>query len=604
MKIEDNNFFYNSHLTTNKRRNTMKKSIYTIFLMAVLFPVLLSAQVIVKVPSDNPPQEGNLNNAVQAAITAGTLSNTIFQLEPQGYYVLIGTINVPAGQRLRIEAPEPGTTSALSPPQIIWTSSGGINTQYNFDCFGDISLKNVWLMYARTTGDQVGSCLSMEDNTNPNGQRGEFEGVIFDYSSCPQNVSSGAVSVACKHFKGTFKNCYFKNCIDKHFRYYGRACSFPYDTKGWHTDSVSFENCTFANMGYVFMQENGEYSDYVKFNHCTFLNIVVFPLESGWWNKLTVTNSIFVNCNMFGYNQLLDTNGAYGGTLRVDSTTTFGFTVPYTDQTRRILFTNSSYSVDPWLVDYMKTNPYSKKLHQERRDLEIPLPEPMLSASTLRFFDSTANGKKVFPYINRANLYDNTNPNFILPPTDTTMVKEYMLKKWDNNKDTNWAWKPQNDINFLWPLEENLAYKDATLKTAAMGGFPLGDLYHWWPTQYLTWKLQSTTENATIANWLQNGLTSVREIPGAIPADYKLSQNYPNPFNPTTQIEYSVPLTGHVSLKVFNTLGQEVTTLFDGIQKAGKYVATFDGRGLASDVYFYKLQSGGVSITKKLVLMK
>jgi hypothetical protein len=65
-----------------------------------------------------------------------------------------------------------------------------------------------------------------------------------------------------------------------------------------------------------------------------------------------------------------------------------------------------------------------------------------------------------------------------------------------------------------------------------------------------------------------------------------------------------VPLAGHVSLKVFNALGQEVAILFDGEQLAGKYVATFEGQRLPSGVYFYRLQSGSVSLTQKLVLMK
>jgi hypothetical protein len=109
--------------------------------------------------------------------------------------------------------------------------------------------------------------------------------------------------------------------------------------------------------------------------------------------------------------------------------------------------------------------------------------------------------------------------------------------------------------------------------------------------------------------WLETGVdpeaTSVREIAGGqIPADFRLSQNYPNPFNPTTQIRYSVPAGAEVSLKVYNYLGHEVATLFEGHQPMGNYVATFDASGLPSGVYFYRLQSGGTSLTKKLVLVK
>jgi len=89
-----------------------------------------------------------------------------------------------------------------------------------------------------------------------------------------------------------------------------------------------------------------------------------------------------------------------------------------------------------------------------------------------------------------------------------------------------------------------------------------------------------------------------------VPAEYTLSQNYPNPFNPTTKIDYTVPNTGFVTLKVYNILGQEVTILFTGEQVAGNYVATFDGTDLTSGVYVYRLTAGKMSISKKFVLMK
>jgi Secretion system C-terminal sorting domain len=592
----------------------MKKCILTISFIAlsIVFSVFAFAQNTVNVVSDlTGSTEGNLNAAVQAAVTAGTLSNTVFQLEPYGYYILNGTINVPAGQTLTIVAPTPGTTQATAPPQIVWSVSGGLNYQYNIDCYGSISLKNIWLMYSTTVGDQTGSSLTIEDDPLAvNGQHGTFEGCIFDYSQCPGSAASGAVGVASSHFIGSFKNCYFKNCIDKHLRYYGRALSFPYNTTGWHSDSVTFENCTFANMGYVYMQEGGEYADYVKFNHCTFLDVVVFPLESGWWNKLSVTNCLFVNCNMFGDIPALRGSGDInGGTLRIDSISTFGFVpiTPFTEQQRQILFTNSSYFLDPWLVDWMQNCPYSVSKHSTRDDDLIPQPMPMLSPGTLRFFDtSNASQGKIFPLMNAAHLDSSSNPGFLVPTTDTVMLKVFMNLKWDTNKDTSWAWRASNDINALWPVAENLAYSNTTLKTAGMGGFPLGDLYHWWPTQYTAWTAQVTAENDTINKWLSLGFSStvgVSKQPG-IPGKFALTQNYPNPFNPTTQINYSVPLRGFVSLKVYNLLGQEVATLINDVQSAGNYVATFNGAGFASGVYLYQLQSGSISITKKFVLLK
>jgi hypothetical protein len=92
--------------------------------------------------------------------------------------------------------------------------------------------------------------------------------------------------------------------------------------------------------------------------------------------------------------------------------------------------------------------------------------------------------------------------------------------------------------------------------------------------------------------------------PVGTPRLFALNQNYPNPFNPTTQISYSVPTTGLVTLKVYNILGQEVANLFSGMKNAGEYVATFDGTKLASGVYFYRLQAGNQMLVKKMVMMK
>lgn len=92
--------------------------------------------------------------------------------------------------------------------------------------------------------------------------------------------------------------------------------------------------------------------------------------------------------------------------------------------------------------------------------------------------------------------------------------------------------------------------------------------------------------------------------PGKIPRTFTLRQNYPNPFNPTTQIGYTVPQAAYVSLKVYNLLGQEVQTLYDGVHQAGNYVATFDGTKLPSGVYVYRLRSDNFVETKKLVLVR
>jgi len=90
----------------------------------------------------------------------------------------------------------------------------------------------------------------------------------------------------------------------------------------------------------------------------------------------------------------------------------------------------------------------------------------------------------------------------------------------------------------------------------------------------------------------------------ALPERYTLAQNYPNPFNPVTEISYSVPFSSPISLKVYDLLGAEVSTVVDKVQDAGFYTAQFYGSHLSSGVYFYRLTSLENTITKKLILMK
>jgi hypothetical protein len=589
----------------------MKRFLTTLFLTIVVSLLLFGQKTVVQVPSDLTG-EGNLNTAVQAAIDAGTLSNTIFELEPYGYYILTSSIVVPAGEHLEIVAPEPGNTQGTSPPQILWTATGGVATDMLIESYGEITLRNLWILYANAAGDQVGTTIQIRPN--PNGpERATFENVIFDWSPCPSNAG-GAVSNTSEGLIAIFRNCYFKNAVDYHLRYYGRALSFPFEARNWHNAYVLFENTTFANIGYVYMQEQNNWGANVHFNHCTFLNTVMFTLQTGWWYKMSVTNSIFVNPFMFGYLPVEvgadgETNGS---TIRIDSVASFSnaVPVPFTEQDRRILFANNSHYYEPWLIDWAENNPYSQEKKDNFEPDLVPKLHPPLSPQTLEFLTGTdGEGNKLFPYMNMADFYDNTNPSFIEPPTNLDDLKAFLLCKWGPVCQRMWAYYPEDGVNQMWPMREDLSYTNATLMTASTGGFPLGDLYRWWPEKYAEWEAQRDEEWDRLMTWLETGIdpsgTSVREIVGGeIPQRYTLEQNYPNPFNPTTQIGYSIPTGGNVSLKVFNYLGQEVATILNKHQDAGNYIATFDGTALSSGVYFYRLESNNISLTKRFVIVK
>lgn len=109
--------------------------------------------------------------------------------------------------------------------------------------------------------------------------------------------------------------------------------------------------------------------------------------------------------------------------------------------------------------------------------------------------------------------------------------------------------------------------------------------------------------NSYVAGFDLNVLTGIEENANA-PAEFNLSQNYPNPFNPSTKINFSLPAGEHVTLKVYDVLGREVTTLLNEEKSAGAYSIDFDGSGLTSGIYFYRINAGSFNQTRSMMLVK
>ncbi len=146
----------------------------------------------------------------------------------------------------------------------------------------------------------------------------------------------------------------------------------------------------------------------------------------------------------------------------------------------------------------------------------------------------------------------------------------------------------------IWLHEENLANRKRTwrinLTTLEPNNYPVG----------IDTLCLSTQKGFSIYDSLviKDLATNVEET-NFIPSEYHLSQNYPNPFNPTTSIEFSIPTKSHVSLKIYNLLGEEVKSLVTGERNAGKYKLKFNASNLASGVYIYRLRAGLFSSSKK-----
>lgn len=139
---------------------------------------------------------------------------------------------------------------------------------------------------------------------------------------------------------------------------------------------------------------------------------------------------------------------------------------------------------------------------------------------------------------------------------------------------------------------------------------PQGKLSHSWPTSMsqIPINVGDSTYDPLYAygyglTYADSGAASVARS-SMVAQQMELGNNYPNPFNPNTTIEYVVSKATNVRLAVFDLLGREVTRLVDGRKEAGTYRVRFDGNGLASGVYFYRMQAGNFVQTKRLLLLR
>jgi hypothetical protein len=151
-------------------------------------------------------------------------------------------------------------------------------------------------------------------------------------------------------------------------------------------------------------------------------------------------------------------------------------------------------------------------------------------------------------------------------------------------------------------------YRKASNNTFVQISTPVSQEHIVWPSQGDTIFIY-TTRPLTAADRFQfttakSAVLGAPNLNVSITRSFSVAQNYPNPFNPSTSIQFSLSVSSHVSLKVFDILGKEVATLVNGTMGAGSYTAEFDARVLSSGPYFYTLRAGSYVETKKMMLTK
>lgn len=208
--------------------------------------------------------------------------------------------------------------------------------------------------------------------------------------------------------------------------------------------------------------------------------------------------------------------------------------------------------------------------------------------------------------------YQNMSGEWFLTPFwwrklfDDTQFRNKIYARWHNLRN-NILYIPRI-INYVDSLTQLLEES----KTRNFEKWPV--LGTWvWPNYFVgqTYEQEINYLKNWIAdriNWLDQNMigepTDITETNYYVPSDFSLDQNYPNPFNPTTNISYSIPIETFVTIKIFDNLGNKISTLVDETKVSGQYYTHFNASGLASGIYFCRMTAGGFISSRKLFLLK
>jgi Secretion system C-terminal sorting domain len=566
----------------------MFASIFLIILMILfsVLPVSFAAPADTVVVSALPP--GNINKVINGDTTsAGFIKpNTVFLLKPTGALDTVYWMTAPVSAKGNVRVvgyinPTTGHPPVVAP--YIATDNSSIGNFFSPQGNDTLELRGIYFLGTRT------------DSVSFTGRfvvpAGDSDIYVFDHCVL-ENISGGGTpnlfdTYNHDHESFYVTNCEFRNNQDDNPQNPGFAWVDP---GTYPCDTAIFRNNTFFLTGGYILGSSGYGCSYLDFEH----NTIFFSGQGGAFDLYQMTNSVIKNNIFFSvssaaYPQAWYNNvpGSWGSAvIPIDSLRSV-VAAPYnmTEAERHITITNNVYFWPSQIVNEWN------KLNTDTAGISSVT--PLRPPDFINAQPGMLTNKTSWPNINVAN-NDSVDPGFnsSLVQMAGSNMAAFVDTLWHNNQvaagvrpyvyplydPPTWDgvasnWKTMQG----YPVPENLKY---SASLTGSDGLPLGDL-----------------------NWFPN-VSGIKQIPNGIPTKYNLSQNYPNPFNPTTEIQYDIPKSGLVTLKVYNVLGQEIVTLVNQQQSAGSYKVDFNASNMASGVYLYRIESGNFYLTKKMILLK
>jgi hypothetical protein len=529
--------------------------------------------------------DGSPVNALPNFIKDDTLrtSDRVYRLK-RGTLYIIGT-RTHITFDLNIVADDDDPQNPVKPPMICRgynTGTGQIAGDFFvFDSDSlNIKFKNILFQGMEMPSEDYPKGRLVGSWSKPLTLKGEGSKVEIDH--CIFNGWGVMGTAAAKDYSLKFTNNIVRNALD----YINPWAGMVIDNAGKDCDTLIFVNNTFFNHASYIILTNRNICNYLLFDHNTIYTSIVNPFFMPYLTDADISNNL-----IYGYlcnGQLPEeiVGGWYDWDSQISSIASISYVDPtmledhgLTEADRRVVYKNNAYEWPQEVKDYWAS-------------IDTMEATIWMNERTRSMYDNDAE----YPLLDEFNNIQ-AAPGFD-PAMETVIVDKMMefIKTFRKNGESGTEKVDRSYVidgeyfNVQWPLPENLQYSNSALQTHAEGGFPVGDL-NWYPEKKAEWE-----------TWI-TGIEERKAEQGG-PSDYVLSQNYPNPFNPTTEISFSIPVSGKTTLTVYNVLGQKVAVLVNEKLAVGSYKYKFDASGLSTGLYFYQLESKDFSQVRKMMLIK